>query len=110
MSLSFVPMCVSFDIQMFQAVKDVRTLNILVDLLESIELLLKHLNIYAKIPPTTVVTGIVVKTLVELLTILALAIRLIKQGRSGALLFADVLPDSMQRRDIHKEAFWKGVY
>jgi hypothetical protein len=109
MSLSFVLMCVSFDIQVFQTVKDVRTLNILVDLLESIELLLKHLKIYTKIPPTTVVTGIVVKTLMELLSILALATSLVEQGRPGAFLHADILPDSMQRRDIRKEAFWKGV-
>lgn len=98
-------MCI-FDIQVFQTVKDIGTLNLLVDLLESIELLLKHLDIYTKIPPTIIVTGIVVKTLVELLSILALATSLIKQG---AFLLADVLPDSRQRRDIHKEAFWKGV-
>jgi hypothetical protein len=102
-------MYVSFDIQVFQTVKDVRTLNLLVDLLDSIKLLLKHLDIYTKIPPTIVVTRIVVKTLVELLSILALAASLIEQGRPGAFPFADVLPDSMQRRDIHKEAFWKGV-
>jgi hypothetical protein len=92
----------------FQTVKDVRTLNLLVDLLESIKLSLKHLNIYSKIPPTTVLTRIVVKTLVELLSILALATTLIKQERPGAFLLADVFFDSMQCRDIHKEAFWKG--
>jgi ABC-type enterochelin transport system permease subunit len=86
MSLSFVHLCVPFDIRVFQTVKDVRTLNPLVDFLESIELLLKHLDIYTKIPPTTVVTGIVLKTLVELLSILALATSLIKQGRPGAFL------------------------
>jgi hypothetical protein len=91
MSLSFVNMCVSFDIQVFQTVTDVRTLNLLVDLLESIGLLLKHLDIYTKIPPTTVMTGIVGKTLVELLSILALATSLIKQGRLGAFPPAYVL-------------------
>jgi hypothetical protein len=95
MSLSLVPKCASFDIQVFQTVKDVGTLILLVDLLEPIELLLKHLNIYTKIPSTVVVTDIVVKTLVELLSILALATCLIKQGRPGAFLLADVLPDSM---------------
>lgn len=102
-------MFVYFNIQVFQTIKDVITLNPLVDLLESIQLLLKHLDIYTKIPPTTVVTEIVVKTLLELLSILALATSLIKQGRQGAFLLAGVSPDSIQHRDIHKEVFWKGV-
>lgn len=109
MSLSFVPKCVSFDIQVFQTGNDVRTPNLLVDLLESIELLLNHLDIYTKIPPTTFVTEIVVKTLVELLSILALATSLVEQGRPGAFLLADDLPNSMQCRDIRKYKFWKGV-
>ena len=109
MSLSFVPKCVSFDIQVFQTVKDVRTPNLPVDLLESIELLLNHLDIHTKIPPTTVLTEIVVKTLVELLSILALATSFIEQGRPGAFLLADVLSNSMQCRDIRKYEFWKGV-
>ncbi len=94
MSLSFVPIRVSRDIQLFQAVKDVRALNSLVDLLESIEFM-KCLYIYTKIPPTTAITRIVVKTLVELLSILALATNLINRRRPGAFFFADILPDSM---------------
>ena len=109
MPLSFARKCVSFDIQVIQTVKDVRTPNLLVDLLESIELLLNHLDIYTKIPPTTVVTEIVVKTLVELLSILALTTSLIEQGRPGAFLLTDVLPNPMQCRDLRKYEFWKGV-
>jgi len=75
----------------FQTVKDIRTLNPVVDFLELIESLLKHLDIYNKVPPTAAITGIVVKTLVELFSILALATNLINQGRPGAFLLADVL-------------------
>ncbi len=106
MSLSLVPIRLSRDIQLFQTVKDVRTLNPLVDLLESIEFLLKHLYIYTEIRPTTAITQFVMKILVELLSILALATNLLKRGRPGAFLFADVLPDSMQRRAIYKETLW----
>ncbi len=68
MSLSFVLIRrVSRDIQLFQTVKDVKRLNPLVDLLESIESLPKYLYICTEIPPTTTITLIVMKTLVELL-------------------------------------------
>ncbi len=95
MSLCFAPACISCDIQVFQTVKGIRTLNPVVDLLELIESLLKHLDIYNKIPPTAAITEIVVKILVELLSILALATKLIDQGRLGAFLLADVLSDSI---------------
>jgi hypothetical protein len=81
------------DIQLFQTVKDVNALahDPLVDLLESIESLLKHLNIYTKIPHTAAMTEIVVKTLLELFSILALATKLIKQGQPGEFLLAEDL-------------------
>jgi hypothetical protein len=85
----------------FQTVKDVTSsaCDPLVDLLESIESFLKHLDIYTKIPPTPAMTEIVVKTLVELLSILALTTELIKQGQLGELLLANVLPvDGTQRK------------
>ncbi len=98
MSFCFAPACVSSNIQVFQTVKDIKTLNPVADLLELIESLLKHLDIYNKVPPTAAITGIVVKTLVELFSILALETKLINQGRLGAFLLADVLSDSMQQR------------
>jgi hypothetical protein len=97
------------DIQVSQTVKDVSAHDPLVDLLDSIGSFLKYLDIYTKIPPTTTMTEIVVKTLVELLTILALATKLIKQGQPGEFLLADVLPDLMQRRENCKDAFWREV-
>ena len=73
------------DIQVFQAVEDVDAHDPLVDLLGLIESFLKYLGIYTKIPRTAVMTEIVVKTLGELLFVLALATKLIKQGQPGEL-------------------------
>jgi hypothetical protein len=59
----------------------------LVELLESIELFLKRLDIYTKVPPTPAMTEIVVKIMVELLSTLALATKQVNQGRSSELVF-----------------------
>ena len=53
----------------------------LFDLLESIEKFLNRLEIYTKIPHTSTMTEMLVKILVELLYVLALATNQIKQGR-----------------------------
>ena len=95
------------DIQVFQAVKDVGAHDPLVGLLESIGSFMKHLDIYTKIRPTVAMTEIVVKTLGELLFILAMATNFIKQGKPGEFLLAEILPDSMYRREICREAFRK---
>ncbi len=50
-------------------------------LAESTENFLRRLDIYTKIPPTTAMTEIIVKILVELLSTLALATQQVKQGR-----------------------------
>ncbi|KAH8992857.1 hypothetical protein EDB86DRAFT_1424300 [Lactarius hatsudake] len=64
------------------AIKDVSaSYDALVDLFESTENFLRRLDIYTKIPPTTAMTEIVVKILVELLSTLALATQQVKQGR-----------------------------
>jgi len=48
---------------------------------ESLGNFLKRLDIYASFPPTPMMTDIIVKILVELLAVLALATKQIKQGR-----------------------------
>ena len=95
------------DIQVLQAVKDVGAHGPLIGLLESIESLLTHLDIYTEICPTAAMTEIVVKTLGELLSILAMATKLINQGQPGVSLITDILHASMKRREICREAFWK---
>ena len=84
------------DIQVFQTVEDYSAEDPVVDLLELIESFLKRLDIYIKIRPTADITGVIVDTLVELLSILALATKFITQRQPGELLISDVLPDSMQ--------------
>ncbi len=70
------------DVQAYQAVKGViDDYNRLVDLFESIEQFLNRLEIYTKVPHTVAMTEIIVKILVELLSILALTTKQIKQGR-----------------------------
>ncbi len=53
----------------------------LLDLFECVGNFLKRLEIYTTIPPTTMMTDIVVKIMLEVLSVLALATRQIKQGR-----------------------------
>ena len=104
MSFSFIPACVFFDVQLFQTAKDVSALDSLVYLFESIESILKHLGICNKVPHTAAMTETLVKALVELLSILGLVTKLVDQRQAGERLLAGILFDSMQRRDICKEA------
>jgi hypothetical protein len=70
-----------------QAIKDVsKSQDALVELFESFESFLKRLDIYTRIPATTMITEIIVKILIELLSTISLAIQQAKQGRLSALL------------------------
>jgi len=62
----------------------------LIDLLESIEHFVNCLYIYTQIPPTHTVDEIVVKILVELISMLALVTEQLKQRRSSE----SVLPNA----------------
>ena len=53
----------------------------LLDLFECLGHFLKRLEIYTTIPPTPIMTDIIVKIMAELLSVLALATKQIKQGR-----------------------------
>jgi len=63
----------------------------LVDLLESIEHFLNRLNIYTRIPPIPAMDEIVVKVLVEIVSILALATEELKQRQSSESVLVYVL-------------------
>ena len=70
------------DIHTYQAVKGVLDdYSTLAELLEKIEQFLNRLDIYTKIPPTPSMAGIIIKILVELLSILALATKQLQQGK-----------------------------
>lgn len=75
----------------------------LIDLLESIERLLKHLDISTQVPRTPAMDETVVRMMMELLSILALLTKELKQGRSSKLVHADVLHqlNAMQRHSYY---------
>jgi hypothetical protein len=77
------------DIQVPQAVKDISaSYDALIDLFASFENFLGRLSIYTGVPPTTALTNVLVKIMTELLSTLALATKLVKQGRFSALVLA----------------------
>ena len=59
------------------------------ELLETMGNLLKHLEIYFKIPPTNGMTELVVKILLGFISTLAVATKQIKQGRLSESILAD---------------------
>jgi hypothetical protein len=66
----------------FQTAKYVReSYDALVDVFECIENFLRRLKIYTEIPPTPAMTETLVKIMIELLSVLALATKQINQGR-----------------------------
>ena len=77
--------------QLYQAVKDVSTsYDALIDLLESFELFMNCLDIYTRIPTTGAMTEIIVKIMVELISILALVTKQIKQRRPSEYVLTDL--------------------
>ena len=53
----------------------------ILELFECLASFLKRLEIYTTIPPTPILTEVVVKIMVEMLSVLAIALKQIKQGR-----------------------------
>jgi hypothetical protein len=92
---------------LFQAAIGVSTsYDALIDLFECVANFLKRLNIYTeKIAFTTVMTDIIVKILVEVLTVLALATKQIKQGKfSKYPVVIHTFYGSAFHREVRKEA------
>jgi len=87
-------MCVSwtFSLQAHQAAKGAHNnYDDLIDLLKSIERLLKPLELYTGVPPTPSSDDVMVKIMVELLSTLAVTTKELKEGRSSESVVADVL-------------------
>ena len=75
-----------------QAVKEASTdYDALVDLVESIENVISHLDIHTRAPLTQTMTGIIMKVLMELLSALALVTKQIKQKRPSKFALTDRL-------------------
>ena len=72
----------SLVICVFQAASGVASsYDALLNLFECLGNFLKRLEVYTTIPPTPMMTDLIVKIIVELLSVLALATEQIKQGR-----------------------------
>ena len=74
----------------------------LLELFERLGNFLKRLEIYMTIPPTTMMTDIIVKIMVEILSVLALATKQIKQGRLSKCAITHIL--SMAQCTLEKFA------
>jgi hypothetical protein len=65
-----------------QAAKDVRaSQDTLVDIFERIEMFFRRLEIYTEVRPTAEMTNIIIQIMVEVLSILGIATKEVKQGR-----------------------------
>jgi len=64
---------------------------------------LKRLEIYTTVPPTPIMTEVIVKIMVELLSVLALASKQIKEGRFSRCIVAYIGRCSISHREIHEE-------
>jgi hypothetical protein len=64
----------------------------LLDLFECLGNFLKRLEIYTTMPPTPIMTDIIIKIMAELLSVLALATKQIKQGRFSKCAVKCTLP------------------
>jgi hypothetical protein len=84
---SLSPCATYFDTHGSQAVKDASaSQDKLIDLFNRIELYFRRLEIYTGFTPTTDMTDIVIKIMVEVLTILAVATKEAKRGRLSELM------------------------
>ena len=74
------------DIEARQAVKDVNAAqDALIDIFERIENFFKRLETYTEVQPSEAMTDIIVKIMVEVLNVFAIATKDIKQGRTSEL-------------------------
>jgi hypothetical protein len=59
---------------------------VLIDIFVRIENFFKRLESYTEVPPTDAMTNVIVKIMTEVLSILAIATKEIKEGRSSELI------------------------
>ena len=80
--------------------------NDLIELFERLGNYLKRLEIYTTIPLSSLMTNLIVKIMVVLLSVLALATKRYKEGRVSKCAVIYTLPvGSMYYREAHKEIF-----
>ena len=90
--LIYISSQAKLDIEARQAVKDVNAAQeSLIDIFERIENFFKRLETYTKVQPSEAMRDIIVKIMVEVLNIFAIATKEIKQGRTSELPIIHVL-------------------
>jgi hypothetical protein len=68
--------------EIFQTAKDVRASHdILIDIFERMEMFFRRLEIYTEVPPTAQLINIIIQIMIEVLSILGIATKEIRQGR-----------------------------
>ena len=94
------------DIFISQAAKDARaSQDTLIDLFGRIEMFFRRLEIYTKVPLTMEMKDMVVEIMVEVLAILGIATKEIKQGKmSGYLLYKHGMLAKGRFREIFEES------
>src|SRR5713101_3163800 len=75
----------------------------LLELFDCLGNFLKRLEIYTMIPPTPIMTEVIVKIMVELLSVLALASKQIKEGRFSRCNITYIGRCLICHREIHEE-------
>ena len=65
--------------------------DVLIDIFVRIESFFKRLESYTELPPTPAMTDVIVKIMIEVLSILSIATKEIKQGRSSEWIFLCIL-------------------
>ena len=69
---------------MHQAARDVHsTQDALIDIFERVETFFQRLEVYTEVPPTPEMINMMVKIMVEILSVLGIATKDIKQGRTS---------------------------
>jgi hypothetical protein len=95
-----------------QAAMDVRaSQDTLIDIFERMEIFFQRLEIYTRVSPPPEMIDIIVKILVEVLSILGIATKEIKQGRTSRQFLYNWVADSLLIkkfvRKIPEEVDWK---
>jgi hypothetical protein len=79
-----------YDIPIFQAAQGIRAdRDALIDLFERIENIFRRLETYIEVPQTPGMTDVIVKVMVEVLRILGIATKEIKQNRASESMIGD---------------------
>ena len=86
MYIIYVSSQAKVDIETRQAVKDISAAqDALIEIFERIENFFKRLETYTKVRPSEAMTDIIVKIMVEVLNVFAIATKEIQQGRTSEL-------------------------